>query len=220
MNRSLSFLLFLSLIFQVLTSSCVTQQDSSNLDSGEIGFINQDRIIQQLLEEFRNNDGSKTDQIANEFVAWSSKSEKNRQLAIQELLRTVDEYKDAKTGEDYELWSGAARTLGELKAIEAIDILGDCLGCNNLIGGFVIERFPAAYAITKIGKPAVPKLLETLNQKFEKKDSSHFLAAIALSEINRREKFNNNEKEILKRLLKTEKDKSVVMVIQNVLARN
>ena len=214
MRFTLFIFILISVFYQAITLSCNSYNiDSPTLTSNEQGCQNQDETIHKLIEKFRNSE-YETECVVNEFVTLSSQSVEFRQLAIQELLKIVNDYKEARTPEEYSLWNGAVLTLGKLKAIEAIDSLGNCLDCNNKLAGYTLERYPAAYTISKIGKPAIPKLLEILSQKPEEHRLNRFLAVIALSRIAGKE-----EKEALNRFLKIEKDKLVALAIRDILKR-
>lgn len=59
------------------------------------------------------------------------------------------------------IWYDGAYLLGDLKAEEAIDVLVEHLDYNNGMG-FSLGHVPAAWALTEIGAPAVPKLKQAL----------------------------------------------------------
>ena len=115
-------------------------------------------------------------QIANE-------SPESRSQVIQAMIEILN---DPKAGEEFIVahrWTEAVYVLGELRAVEGIDILVKNLnktGENGLVSS--IHYRPVASAIAKIGEPPVPRLIEALSD--EQLGIRHE-AAITLSRIGR-----------------------------------
>ena len=121
------------------------------------------------LRQLRSLDEKEREGAKNALIAFSSESASSRQYAIGELLKIIDvrgERADLMVSPERFLeWKEAADILGTLKATEAIDLLVECLDCNNGRTGLGPGRFPATVAIIKFGDEAVPKLAKALEQK-------------------------------------------------------
>jgi HEAT repeat protein len=109
----------------------------------------------------------------------------------------------------YIQWIEAVDILGEMRATEAIDTLVACLDCNDGPSSLGLGHFPAALSLIKFGDLAIPKLEVVLRQNPGRNRSR---AAMTLAEIG-----GEKAKSILLEILKTETDKSVTDVIENIL---
>lgn len=166
-----------------------------------------------LIQSFRTiNDDSKRKPVIKEIVNFSNLSESNREICISLLLKEVNNYYPNHLSNDYLLWEGSVLTLGELRSIEAVNILASCLDLNDGSAGYVIERYPAANALYKIGKPAFPKLFEILRLKPDKRRLNRFWALFIISRLG-----GKDEKPILREILKTEKDANIAHEIKDFL---
>lgn len=215
----MKIILFISIILTLLQFSLSCTGVNTGITRTNVSNKSQSSVVRKLIEQFRESKGNKIkiNNTINDFVTLSSESTDFRQEAIQELLRIVYKFRVAKTEDQYNLWYGAVITLGELKAVEAVITLGDCLGCNNLISGFVLERYPSAYAITKIGSPAVPKLLQILTEDSKENEANRALAVLSLSRINETQRLGIKERNILKKLLDTEENELVRSMIYEIV---
>jgi hypothetical protein len=152
------------------------------------------------------------------ILRTSRRSESSRQCAIQKMLDIAalpttrsDKARPLfwETPGLYLQWIEAVGILGEMRATEAIDTLIACLDCNDGPSSLGLGHFPAALSLIKFSDQAIPKLEAVLRQKPVRNRSQ---AALTLAEIG-----GEKAKLILLETLKTETDKSVTDVIENIL---
>jgi hypothetical protein len=102
-------------------------------------------------------------QVPEKLLEIAARSEESRALVIDRLMDVVE---DLSAKHEYPLataWMKSVNLLGELKAIEAVEVLVNTLDHTGQTGIIVsIHRHPARTALVKIGEPAVPKLIEAL----------------------------------------------------------
>lgn len=131
----------------------------------------------------------KREKTKNSILVFSRRSSTARQCVVKTSLKIVTDVsisKDKGVGlfwkfpGRFQEWSGAADILGTLRASEAIDVLVECLDCNDGRFGLSVDRFPATRAIVNFGDEAIPLLARTLKGESSIKK---YLAALALHEI-------------------------------------
>jgi HEAT repeat protein len=102
----------------------------------------------------------------------------------------------------YHLWSAGAAILGELKAVESLDLLIDHLNQNDGQYSASMVHQPAVHGVKAMGALAVPKLGEALRQNGNR--DIRLAAALCLVEIG-----GQDATEALKQALKWESDPCV-----------
>jgi len=76
--------------------------------------------------------------------------------------RPLSSYKNS--ADRFHVWRAGADTLGNLKAIEAIDFLVAHLDFSSGVYSTMMSQQPALHAVTAIGESAIPKLSDVLRQ--------------------------------------------------------
>jgi HEAT repeat protein len=141
-------------------------------------------------------------------------SAQSREQVIRELVKLVggsEAVLRASSTVHYDAWSFAAELLGQVKAVEALDVLIACINCNDGMHGLSAYRFPAFRALIMIGPEAVPKLVKALSDSAA---STRGRAASALGEIG-----GADAKKALEQALISERDEDVVRSIKIALRK-
>jgi HEAT repeat protein len=141
-------------------------------------------------------------------------SAQSREEVIGELVKLIggsEPVLRVTSAPHYDAWSFAATLLGQVKAVEALDVLIACIDCNDGIHGLSSDRFPAYKAVIMIGSDAVPKLIKTLSDRGA---STRGRAALALGEIG-----GTDAKNALEDALISERDEDVVRSIKIALRK-
>jgi hypothetical protein len=136
----------------------------------------------------------------------------SRDQIIQELIKLVGRSKEhlrLSSRAHYDGWKFSVLKLGELKAIESINVLITSLDGTDGEGGLSLDRYPAAKALVMIGSKSIAPLVIALSHN---SSSVSRCAAFALAEIGGEE-----TRQALERLLQTEQDKRVLANIRWVL---
>jgi HEAT repeat protein len=99
-------------------------------------------------------------QAVDRLLSLGKDSPECRKETISELLRAMNKLDlDFETDRpSYLLWSNGAAILGDLKAVEALDLLIEHLNLNDGVFSASMAHQPAVLGIEKIGVAAVPKL--------------------------------------------------------------
>lgn len=125
--------------------------------------------VESWIRNLRSNDAAEREAAKNEIITFSAKSPEARQYTIKELLPIVKVSEGPtelwKSQPRFFEWKEATDILGTIKATEAIDVLIDCLDCNNGPSDLGPGRYPATLAIIKMGDQAIPKLAFALEEK-------------------------------------------------------
>lgn len=166
--------------------------------------------IAKLRDSLYFNESETWESARRELLRLAKKSASLRSQVIEALLQVLRDPRTRQPG-GTRAWYSAASLLGELKAIEAVPILVANLDFNDGTIGLSLAHFPAAQAVTKIGKPAVPHLSKAL---FNSNRLIRQNAARALGEID-----DKRAVEPLTEALKTESDPQVRHHIQSALSR-
>ncbi len=165
------------------------------------------------LRDLRSKDSNQRYNAKRAIVAMADGSIESRKQVVSELLKlaraqnATSEF--ARSPERFLEWKEVTDILGELKSTEAIDVLIQCLDCNNGHAGRSPDRFPAARAIIMIGKPAIPKLAEALQSESA---GTRLMAAEALYAIGGPE-----SKEALKGAAQGQRYKETAAVVRDML---
>ena len=127
-----------------------------------------DRIdLLTLLPELSRDNEDIRESGRKRIVELGRQSKENRQVILLELVRRVgasDFRQQLATKAGSFFWVEACQIFSELKAIEAMDVLIDCIDCPAVTQP-ASERYrhkPAIGALIGLGEPAVPRLTETL----------------------------------------------------------
>jgi hypothetical protein len=120
------------------------------------------------------------DQVKRVLLSNAKRSPKCRQLVIAALMRAMDQPDlDLLRGQgSYDIWTHGAQLLGELKAVEALDLL---IAHLNSTDGLSINmnHFPAVGGVIAMGPIAIPKLAAALQQNPDRYVRKHALFCIA-----------------------------------------
>lgn len=144
---------------------------------------------------------SELDEVRAVLFNNAKRSQKCRQAVITTLIKAMDQpnLDLLSTPGTYDTWTYAARILGELKAVEALDLL---IGHLNSTDGLSINinHFPAVGGIVTMGPIAIPKLasaLKTNSDRYVRKHAIFCLASIG----------GPSAKQILEQVLHSESDR-------------
>lgn len=174
-----------------------------------------DNEVAASVRRLRSADEGERERAKKELRLLASKSARSRKQVIQELIKVTGE-SDARlrvtSAQYYDAWKFATELLGELKATEALDVLIECIDCNDGFAGLSFDHYPALKAITVIGEPAVPKLTAALNHD---RAATRSAAASALGTIGGAEAM-----EALESALRQERDENVIAHIRIALRRH
>lgn len=86
-----------------------------------------------------------------------------RSAVIQVLINVVDDEVNREEALLSTKWTASVEVLGELQALEAIDALVKYLTASGLALTIEPHPRPAKDALLKIGKPAIPRLIQALS---------------------------------------------------------
>jgi HEAT repeat protein len=169
--------------------------------------------VKTWIQTLRSPDEGKREAAKNEIIALSGRSPESRQYTIKELIKVVavpgGRAELIESPQRFSEWREAINILGTLRATEAIDVLIDCLDCNNGSSGLGPGRYPATVAIIKTGEEAIPKLTVALEQKPE---GIRFMAVQALYSIG-----GEKAKGVLETASRKESNKQMLSVIRGAL---
>ena len=145
--------------------------------------------------------------VDDEILAIANESAEDRELVVHTLVEALEDPKHHDGFFYSALWSGASYVLGQLKAVEAIDILSQHLDIQH--GPFTLSYsgFPAVQGLIQIGEPAIPKLAEVLLAN--PKTTCRGFAAFALGAIG-----GEQARDALERAHGTERDPDVMKEIE------
>jgi hypothetical protein len=170
------------------------------------------------MTTLRSADQRERERAKKSILDFARRSSISRQCVIKKTLKivtevSIDRDKGAKSFWNspgrFQEWSDATDILGTLRAMEALDVLIDCLDCNDGRFGLSIGPFPATRAVVKFGDQATQKLEAALQQK---PPGIRVMAVQALHAIG-----GEKAKSILLEALKRETNKSVIDTIRNML---
>jgi len=203
--KALSLCLFLAASASVGWSAIMPRKQDQ---SGE----NRAAILVRKLQSDREAERAQAKKGLRSMARASAQS---RQQVIRELVKLVagsEPVLRASSTAHYDAWSFAAELLGQVKAVEALDVLIACINCNNGLHGLSSYRYPAFRALIMIGPEAVPKLIEALSKSDA---STRSRAAAALGEIG-----GADAKKALEQALNSERDEDVIRRIKIALRKH
>ena len=108
--------------------------------------------------------GPKTSHVLDELLRISNKSPQARSQVIATLVRVLEKSPEYHGCIVSEPWTTAVYTLGDLKATEAINVMVRNLDETGSLMVTLGYR-PVLGAVVKIGEPAVPRLIEALDDE-------------------------------------------------------
>jgi HEAT repeat protein len=112
--------------------------------------------------------------VRTELVSIAYESDENRRLVVGTLAETLD---DESVFSETRLF--AAEVLGELKAVEALDVLVENIDVRGLLT-ISINVYPVLNVVIDIGYPAIPYLERGL---YHNRETVRGIAAIGLGWI-------------------------------------
>ena len=205
-------------MYMKVLSLCVLLAASASITWNAIMPRNQDQsgennaaILVRKLQSDREGERAQAKKGLRLLVQASAQS---REQVIRELIKLVrgsEPILRASSTAHYDAWTYAAELLGQVKAVEALDVLIACLDCNNGMHGLSSYRFPAFRAVIMIGSGAVPKLIDALSNSGA---STRGRAASALGEIG-----GADAKKALEQALSSERDEDVIRSIKIALRK-
>lgn len=150
------------------------------------------------------------EKVKKELSLLAEESAESREQVIQELIIRVkgsDVRSRLTSRAHYNAWKSAVDLLGQLKATEAIDVLVECIACNDGIAGLSNDRYPALKAILAIGHEAIPKLTQALSNNDD--PATRIFSASALGQLG-----GDEAKEALEQALLSEQNTEVAASIR------
>ncbi len=120
--------------------------------------------IQTALEHLSSGDYSRIERGRATLVAHAKENTAARKRVIAALMKSMDKpnVNIERDLSDYYLWREGSILLGDLKAIEALDLLIAHLDMTNGFHSASMVFQPAILGVRKIGRPAIPKLTDAL----------------------------------------------------------
>lgn len=172
--------------------------------------------LASLLEDLSHNDDATRENTRKRIVELGRQSKENRQIIITELIRRVGapEFRQQQlaTRAGSFFWVEASKILYGLKAVEAIDVLIDCIDCLAVTQAATdtYHHRPAIGALIALGQPAVPKLAQTLANP---NPQIRIYACVCLGNIQ-----GSAARQALTDALANEKNSDVQAAIENAIA--
>jgi HEAT repeat protein len=141
-------------------------------------------------------------QAASKLIDEANESRECRDGVINELMRALKEADLQNDQSAFLLWARGSGILGELKAVESLDLLIDHLNLNDGLFSASMIHQPVVPAVEKMGWVAVPKLGFAL--KHHPNREIRLAAALCLADID-----GSEVQAALKEALNTETDQCV-----------
>lgn len=144
-----------------------------------------DRRLETLIEELSSPDEDTRIAAKKDLIHFARQSEANRKTVIDKLLGRAEmpafRSKLATVAGSY-FWTSISEIFDELKALEALDFLVDCIDCTAITGhaSDSYHHKPAVRALIGFGDLAVPKLSTLL---YRPESQIRFYAAVCLGNI-------------------------------------
>lgn len=167
--------------------------------------------LEQLIVDLYSKDNANRRETRNKLVTLARQSPASQARVINRLIEVLEDARDIMDKSRYQTWYDAAEIVGELRAVEAIDVLVKYLDFTDGVVGFPLANRPAVNALVGIGKPAVPNLISALLER--EGTRIRINAAEALGFIGTRQ-----ARKGLQRALVSEQDKSAVCEIGRALS--
>lgn len=213
-KRSLLLLLLLTITLVVCIELSLVRSTSFSTNRAALLTSQNDQEdfseVEFWIINLRSYDENKREAAKKAIIAFSVKSPETRQRIIKELIKvaTAERMDLIKSPPRFFAWREAVEILGTIKATETIDVLIDCLDCNNGPAGLGTGRYPAILAISKLGNEAIPKLADALDIR----PDIRFRVAQALYLIG-----GDRAKDVLGKAMQKGMDKQTTSVIRKML---
>jgi HEAT repeat protein len=198
-----------------LTSPLAANQSSGRSNSPGRQAQPDANEVSGLKRRLQDSDEAERGRAKRDLSSLAQKSVELRGQVIRELIElmeTSDDRRRLSSPAHNDAWTFAAELLGQLKATEALDVLIDCIHCDDGHAGLSFDRYPALKAVTAIGSEAIPNL--TLALSHDRPEVIKY-AALALGEIGGAE-----AKQALGNALSQEQDKDVLTCIKIALRQH
>jgi len=151
-------------------------------------------------------------EVPSRLLEIANESTKSRAAVIKALIKVLSKPNAKKQYGIPHKWLTAVDVLGRLRATEAIDALVKNIDQTDLGLMMVYTYFgPSVVALTRIGEPAVPALIEAL---FGKRASVRRAAAYTLGLIG-----GADAEKALRKALKKERNKEVLHYVEEGLPK-
>lgn len=171
--------------------------------------------VEVLVTSLSSSDNSVRNAAEEELLKIAQNSSAGRDTVISELLNSVrripelDGSHTTLSVTTFAFWESFTSLMWRLKATEGLDAMITCVHCSNGFSGNMGEP-PAAYALTRMGSLAVPKLGDALLQ--QENAYKRIKLVLCLSRIG-----GPDAKLVLKKALSIETDKAVRSYIRQAL---
>lgn len=163
------------LLVLMIASLQYAKTDSVQLVSSSVQFIspdhtnicsNESHSVATVLEQLSSGNYDITSKARHNLLNIAHQSTHCRQAVVRALIEAMDEpgLDFERQPSKYNLWREGSELLGELKAIEALDLLISHLDLTNGFHSSSMVFQPAILGIRKMGVPAIPKLAVALRQ--------------------------------------------------------
>ena len=140
-------------------------------------------IIEMALKQLSSGNYNQTLHARNALLKVAHKSNACKQAIVHSLMVAMDKpnLDFERHIPDYYLWREGSQLLGELRAVEALDLLISHLDLTNGFHSSSMVFQPALLGVRQMGQVAIPKLALALQQ--HAKPSIRLGAAYCLTEI-------------------------------------
>jgi hypothetical protein len=140
-------------------------------------------IIGMALKQLSSGDYNQTLHARNILLNVAHESNACKQAIVRALMVAMDQpiLDFERHTSDYYLWREGSQLLGELRAVEALDLLISHLDLTNGFHSSSMAFQPAILGVRQMGQAAIPKLALALQQ--HAKPSIRLAAAYCLTDI-------------------------------------
>jgi len=210
MNSRLLILFLLVLtVGECKRGAGISREEYSPVQSAR-GICNSDFDLNDTIKNKLSSENSdEAGKASTAILQLAEKSSGCRTEIVKALMHAMNQ-PDLDFIEDkrsYRLWSAGAAILGELKAVESLDLLIAHLDENDGHYSASMVHQPAIHGVKAMGAEAVPKLSEAMRRSSNR--NIRLAAALCLFDIG-----GQDATEALKQALKTESDSCVRRFIE------
>jgi hypothetical protein len=170
LHHSICFLC-LAILSLTAIAGCTDSVRSSKAENPTVMDTNKQECLNQeefskALEAFETGTSTDGDRAKQRLLEISGKSYQCRGEIIRALVKAMDQPNvDFRSDPRiFHVWRYGGEILGDLKAVEALDLLISHLSRTGWTFSTSMKHQPALKAVIKIGEPAIPKLDEVLRQ--------------------------------------------------------
>lgn len=192
-----------------LLSKPVSEESRSVIDSSISAACSSEIDLSIAVKKLSSGDWAEADQTRKLLLHYSRQSLGCRKEIIDALIQAMNKppLNFVYDQRSYFLWSNGSAILGELKAVDALDLLIDHLDLNDGEFSASMTHQPAVLGVKEMGVLAIPKL--TLALRNNSNRNIRLAAALCLNVIGGRSAMQS-----LKRALNSESDQCVRRFIQ------